>query len=295
MEVDRGVQDSSQAISPRVAPSTSALPLALPRARAGRVAPPADEYWVAAARRAAPTLMEAGCGPYRWLGVESARPLLTDCRRIVARVESDYVEIFRLELTGSARGAILAFPTRAALGDFAASVGSGPGAGYAGFTRPARGIVALYAGGDRAALAATLTHELAHLLHRRALGPDLGIAAPWLSEGLADALADTVPDAAHARRLWQARSGGRADSVGTVLRRRRSDFDRGPARFDYETSALLVRFLLMDADLGPRFIRALRDLAGRVPYHPDRFLETLGVGAAELDRRFGLWLDRQAQ
>ena len=141
----------------------------------------------------------------------------------------------------------------------------------------------------------TLIHG-AHLINRRALGGNL---PPWLSEGLADGI--------------RGHGNGPADRNGAELRppvskwamkparcpaaasrRNSGEFDSGTVSYDYEQSAFLVRLLLTDPDLAPRFRSFLRALAAGSVYTPELFYEHLGLDASELDRRLEAWVRSEA-
>lgn len=243
--------------------------------------------------------VETACGPYLVLtDVTDAAPLEL-CRRIGAGLDAVYRDRFGLEPVGEPAGAVLLFADRSAFRRWAAET-AGLRSGYAGFSRAARGLVALPADGDL--LAGTLTHELTHLVNRRALGADL---PPWLSEGLADAIGDAVgagglEDLAgirgaegQARRLAAAYASDRAPSLARLAARRRGEFDREVPSFDYEQSALVVRMLLLEEDLAPGFRRFLAALAGGEKYTPALLPRAVGAGWHELDRRLAAWLERQ--
>jgi hypothetical protein len=146
---------------------------------------------------------------------------------------------------------------------------------------------------------ATLTHELTHLAIRRAFGDGL---PPWLTEGLADGVGDTATENGFARlddlrgirvqleRLRGAYDLDRAGGVERLVSLERGRFDRGVISYDYEQSALLVRWLLADPVLAPRFRAFLADLAGGLSWSPERFRRALGVPWAELDRRLEAWV-----
>ncbi|MGB5173906.1 MAG: hypothetical protein WBQ30_04090, partial [Thermoanaerobaculia bacterium] len=67
-------------------------------------------------------------------------------------------------------------------------------------------------------------------------------------------------------------------------------FDGGAVSYDYEQSALLVRYLLLDPELASRFRGFLADLAGGAPYSPELLQQRQTVEWAELDHRLQSWL-----
>ena len=176
----------------------------------------------------------------------------------------------------------------------------GVATGYAGYARPVRGFLALWAGDPPYAdFAPTLAHELSHLVHRRALGTDL---PPWLSEGLADAIGDPATAAglqplqglngveAQASRLRAAYKSGQAQPITRLVTLTRAGFDRTLPSYDYEQSALLVRYLLLSPSLGPKFRSYLQGLAAGEPYAAPGMEEALGVGWEEVEKGFVAWL-----
>ena len=277
-------------------PSSTAKPL---RRRAGRAAEPVNESWVAVARDLMDAPREADCGPLRMISdaLEGISPL---CEPVVQAIETVYVDRLGVEPVGRPVGAILAFAERA---DFAAFVRQQTElpSGYAAFTRPSRGIVALSIGNDRRRLPQTLAHELAHFLHRRVFGPELPV---WLSEGLADAIGDSATENGFTRlpevgldslgkRLTGAAAAGTARPVGELLSLRRDAFDREPAHADYTQSALLVRFLLLEDDLAKPFRTYLGRLGSGEPYAANALLSLLELDAVELEHRFRAWVRSQ--
>ena len=240
------------------------------------------------------------CGPYSLLTDVSDERLLTTCARLGRLLEVAYRERYGLHPVGEPRGMILLFSSREGFARFVRKYGRLP-SGYAGFTRASRGIVALHVQGlEPQTMAQALVHELTHLLHRRVFGPDM---PPWLSEGLADGIGDTASadgieelegfrgvKAQRQRLLW-AYSTGRARDLRSLVELQRGQFDRDPVSFDYEQSALLVRFLLVDQELSVRFTSFLARLAGASPHRVDLLTQQLGVGWEELESRFRQWLE----
>ena len=91
------------------------------------------------------------------------------------------------------------------------------------------------------------------------------------------------------RRRWLAMGQGRTDALERLVAGGPEPFDHGPASLDYELSALFVRFLLLDADLAPRFRAWLGDQTAQRPTIPALF-PALGVDAPALERRFAAWV-----
>lgn len=244
------------------------------------------------------SLDEADCGPYR--AVSSAPgSYLEICRALAQDLDAYYQARFGVALSHPPDGLILIVGSSDRFRAFATDFGR-LRVGYAGFTLASRGVVAVLAENvPQQRFASLLAHELTHLVHRRAFGFNL---APWISEGLADALGDTATAVGFgslsgiegveplAKRLDQALEAGHTKSVAAVIARTRQSFDRGTVSYDYESSALLVRFLLLDGELSSRFRDALRKLAEADGCDTGCIFDALRVDADELDRRFRLWL-----
>ena len=246
-------------------------------------------------------LRQERCGPYPlFTDVHDAR-LIEACGRLASQLDSLYEERYGVRPVGEPAEAIVLFSEIGAYREFARE--GGVPLGYAGYAVAARGLAVFYAGGQPIeSFVTTVAHELTHLVHRRALGVNL---PPWLSEGLADGLGDTataggfkalrgvVGSEAQAWRLEQAVISGQAGKLRRLVALRRGEFDSEPVAFDYEQSALLVRFLLADPELARGFRSFLRDLAQNGAATPEALSAALGVSWEELDRRFVTWL-RQA-
>ncbi len=176
---------------------------------------PADPDLLAAARRlldpAARATGTAGTvtalGPYALVADVRDAELLAYLDRVVGQVEPAYAAGYGVEPIGHPAETIVLFAGYESYARFqeandGISRPDAPGFAHAG-------IVASYVQDRTAAeVAATLVHELVHLLNRRALGPAL---PAWLEEGLADD-------------LGQARIGAtgvlEADRLGGAYRRR---------------------------------------------------------------------------
>lgn len=270
---------------------------------AGRPVPEGDEAALAEARSflAAPARSET-CGPYRLVSDADDRLVSTlraICAGPIATFDSIYAERLSVTPAHPPRGTLVLFADPGRFRAYVAARADLP-QGYAGFSLATRGLVVLPAAGVTAdELARTLTHELAHLAHRRTFGADLD---RWLAEGLADAVSDTAHAGGQAPltgfagveglrvRLLGGYATGRARPLHELAALPEGEFDRGRVSHDYEQSALLVRFLLLDPELGPllRGWLAARALQGggidsRFP--PDRRPDW-----DEIDRRFRRWL-----
>ena len=246
-------------------------------------------------------LYEGTCGPYTLVAQSPDRDALRTCERIGLEIERVYIQRFGVTPVGEPRGTVLLFDDREAYREFART-GGNLNAGYAGFSRPSRSLVVLAPPQHGGAFATTFAHEIAHLLHRRTFGPDL---PPWLSEGLADAVGDTattdgftpLDDLTGMRtqieRLRAAQREDRVRPISELVALTRDVFDRDPRSVDYEMSALLVRFLLLDREFSPRFSRVLQAVAdGEVtPAEPLEFVA--GNAPERLTASFNLWLQEK--
>ncbi len=193
-------------------------------------------------------------------------------------------------------------------------------AGLAAAGHNSHGVAALYVEG-RAPIdvAATLVHELTHLINRRALGPML---PPWLDEGLADDLAAAKVGAAGAllpaelsgehRRgpgtvrvdgglaaLWQlndARATGRLPSVERLVQLDWQAFVRPEnARLHYTASAFWIRFLLRREDDNAAALRRfLAAVAEGEPPSGEALRAQLGEDWHTLDQAFRAWVLAEA-
>ncbi len=288
----------------RSAPPPLILPVSEPAPDSAETTParPAEEpdaERLAAARELlGAAAREETCGPYRLLTDVTDRRLLAACGRLASGLDALYEERFGVRPRGQPAEAILLFSD---LEDFRAFArADGMPMGYAGYAVGGRGFAVFHADtSQREAFFPTLVHELAHLVGRRALGPNL---PPWLSEGLADAIGDSAGgegfrplarragNGAQAQRLRRAYGGDRAGGLERLAGLKRGGFDRGTVSHDYEQSALFVRFLLTDPELEPRFRSFLGALARGTKYSPERLASALAVGWEELDRRFEAWI-----
>lgn len=241
---------------------------------------------------------EGRCGPYRLATDLPGDAFLQICARVATPLDTTFHQRFGLIPRGQPEEGVLLFSDRKEFQTFARQ--DGLRSGYAGYANGAEGFLALPVGGlSPDEFAQTLGHELTHLLLRRAMGPGL---PPWLAEGLADALGDTATPSgirplmglegaeAQARRLQQAYRQGRPGGLERLALLRRADFDRGPRSYDYEQSALFVRFLLLDPTLGPRFRAHLQAIAGQSIRDPQQLPKDLEQTWEELDQGFQQWL-----
>jgi len=282
------------------APASPAAAATSLRTPAGRPAVRPDFETVTAVTRAlGPNASQSTCGPYRLISDAESRDLGAICRRLAIDLDATYEERFGIRPSGPADGVVALFGTAEAFRQLAAETGR-LSVGYEAFTLAGRGLTALSVENlPTERLVTVLAHELAHLVHRRAFGGGLD---PWLSEGLADAIGDSATTSGFAdlvglvgveplaHRLRQAHDAERTEPVAAVLAKTRETFDRETVSYDYETSALLVRYLLLDSELGPRFKKVLAELAVGELCPTECVLETLAVEPEELDRKFRAWL-----
>ncbi|MEO1366608.1 MAG: hypothetical protein AAFX50_05490, partial [Acidobacteriota bacterium] len=160
----------------------------------------------------------------------------------------------------------------------------------------------------------TLIHEVAHLMHRRALGPAL---PPWLDEGLSDELANlyVAADGTLSARGW---SGKRVEEYDRVT------YEGAPAslrvsvrtvhsgqspklpqllsydwrqfvvssrsRLHYDLSAFFLRFLLDEPRRAAAFRTFLRETAQGEPISPEGLRQRLDRPWPEVQRDFEDWL-----
>ena len=183
-------------------------------------------------------LMEDGgvqrnCGPYSIYSDAQDKGIVDLCPRVAQEVEEAYRRRYGVEPVSPPAEAILLFRQAVAYREFREmmEVSFGINAAHAS---PAKGYMALYEG-DRSmsAILGTLVHELTHLLNRRALGPGL---PPWLSEGVADDLAESKMDADGS--LHPGRLGGASQIEGQRI-----------TRWGGVAAAIELQSLLKDDDL----------------------------------------------
>jgi hypothetical protein len=260
---------------------------------------------------------EAGLmGPYTAYTDAADHELVEFCSRVADQIEPSYRLRYELDPVGRPAAAILLFERAIDYRVLQATDTSLEGllaSGHAGF-----GMAALYVDGrSKHAVAATLIHEITHLLNRRALGPAL---PPWLNEGLAEDMSASRLDASGALD-WSRLAGGSArvgtlmvtgGAMGAAIQLRQSakseslpsirsllelgweEFVRSdPKQLNYAQSSFWIRYLLSEPRLAAGFRGYLSDIAGGGSAAPDALLSRLGGDWLEHQRGFRGWLGTQ--
>lgn len=251
-------------------------------------------------------------GPYRLLTDEDDPELVAFLDRMVAPLERIYAERYGLAPIGDAVGAIVLFSRHDDFLAFQEREVSLRGLRVAGVATS--GVIAVdLENRAREEVAATVVHEITHLLNRRALGPAL---PAWLEEGLADDLAHSEVDPEG--KLEPARLGGvsiqrwdgweyRGALASAIALRRAVDEDRlpplaellyldwrefvaDPGQLHYAQASFWVRHLLAEPELRGRFRDFLAALAAGAPATPEELRERLGEEWSALDARFERWI-----
>jgi hypothetical protein len=271
-------------------------------------------------------LARAGLAPPEISGHLGPYALYTDVRdesdlafldRVAAGLDGTYRGRYGVAPGGSPAEAVVLFTKEDAYRSFQnreEALAGLSSTGHSGY-----GIVALWDGnrpGEE--VGATLAHELAHLLNRRALGPAL---PSWLDEGIADDLSLSKIDASG--RLVPGTLGGvtvRAERRIEMYGARASLFDLAAAMDEkrerplpellamdwsefvredptrsYAESAFWVRYLL-DGEggaLAGGFRDFLRGIAGGGSRDPEALREKLGRSWDELESGFRKWVQAE--
>lgn len=257
----------------------------------------------------------ADCKPYALVSDAPSLDWLGDCRQLVANLEETYRSRYGIEPVSPAVETILVFADAAAYEVFRDIEGVRFEA-HVAHAFPSRGYVAILQDErTRVELVSSLIHELTHLLNRRALGPAL---PGWLSEGLADDLAESAVlggSISPGRLGGESRnaggmvlhSGGKAslmrlqtlDQLGTLpsfAELVRMDEDRfyapDEAQLHYALSSFWVRYLLdqPEANRARGFRRFLAAVAAGRSIDVDLLSGHLDEDFASLERGFRLWL-----
>jgi hypothetical protein len=256
-------------------------------------------------------------GPYP-LYTDAPRGTLFALDRVAAGVEPAYRARYGRQPLGTALESVVLFHREDDYRRFQAADRVLAGLPAAGHTSD--GLVAAYVGAQSPAeVAATLIHELAHLLNRRALGPAL---PPWLDEGIADDLAGS--EVGEGGELRPGRIGGsvvehpgRLELRGAVAALRQVDqaFAAGRAvplsrltamdweafvrsddsQLHYAQASFLVRYLLDGGDpaLAGGFRRFLAAVAAGGSPDGAALRDELGLTWGELEAGMGAWVGEQ--
>jgi len=259
---------------------------------------------------------EARCGPYTLYTDTPSGSMSEPCSQLVDHLEEAYRKRFALVPVGEPAEAIFLFRSRHAYRGFNPDDEPIP-ADKDGHAAPARGYVALHAEDlPREAVASILVHELTHLINRRALGPAL---PPWLSEGLADDLAESRID--DSGRLMPGELGGYSlasdgviqhfggmvsarklvealDSIGLpslqeLVQMGSDEFHEAPTEaLLYALSSFWVRYLLSDAvGSEPAGFRAFLEAVSKgESITPDLLALHLSRAWPRLEAGFQIWL-----
>jgi hypothetical protein len=258
-------------------------------------------------------------GPYP-LYTDAPRSRLFALDRVAAAVEPAYRARYGRTPVGEPRETVVLFADEAAYRRFQAAddvLAGLPAAGHTG-----GGVVAVFLGGQGPAeVAATLVHELAHLLNRRALGPAL---PPWLDEGMADDLAGAeigadgslVPGriggsilagpariefrgaVAAVRQVDQAFAAGRAVPLARLTALEWEEFVRSEeSQLHYAQAGLLVRYLLDGGEqrLAAAFRRFLDGVAAGGPASGEALRAELGRPWSEIEAGMAAWVRGQVR
>ncbi|MDH3746144.1 MAG: hypothetical protein OES47_13680 [Acidobacteriota bacterium] len=254
----------------------------------------ASEETVAVAREA---MREGGtsgrCGEYLlWTDVEDPA-VVAMCDRVGSRVDAAHRSRYELQPVSVAAETVFLFRD---IEDYRAFRDRlAPSAHEDGHAYPALGYVAVAADRSLGALESILTHELAHLLNRRTLGPAL---PPWLDEGLArdfslnGRLGGTEENPRRKNRFRLPTLPGQSPGLPLreLLELDQEDFQKRAARNYRAASRWIEHFLDSPGDdLRPRFLDFLGAIASGEPISEDLLLNRLGVSWAELEAGFAGW------
>lgn len=256
-------------------------------------------------------------GPYV-LYTDVGRGELFALDRLAAAVEPAYRARYGRVPVGTAREAVVLFDREEDYRRLQAADSVLAGLPAAGHT--AGGLVAAYVGDEGPTeVAATLVHELAHLLNRRALGPSL---PPWLDEGIADDLAgsEVGPSGelrpgriggsilehpaqlefrgavAALRQVDRAFASGRAVPLARLTAMEWEEFVRsGDRSLHYAQASFFVRYLLDGGDpaLAGGFRRFLDAVADGGAPSGEALRSVLGRSWSELEAGMAEWVGEQ--
>lgn len=262
-------------------------------------------------------------GPWHLVTDSDDLELLADLDRLAGGLEEHFAARYGVRPVDRARELVVLYSSPEgyqALARRTPDLGDRKQSGHFG-----RGIVALaLAGRSRDEIEATLVHELAHTLTRRAIGPAL---PPWLAEGLADDFAlfelsaDGGLDLSRRRRLversgnqliergWGVsleeaaryrRSGFRSDAgadspgaraLDTLLELDHGAFVRPPAAPRYALAAVTVATLLDHPSTAKAFRAHLAAIAAGAEVGPVALEGAVGLSLAQIDELVSATLD----
>ena len=311
--VDRGALEGWVLLEGYVEPSSERLDRADPVLPMAAV-PPSPDSVLRARSFMDGGGIEASCGPY--LLYTDAGSKSEMCGQVASPLDATYRDRYGLRPMGEPAEAIFWFRSRDAYEAFIADDERIP-PDKAGHALPARGYLALHSEDQPSeAVASTLVHELTHLINRRALGPAL---PPWLSEGLADDLAESRLDPSgrlvpgelggyrsesgnviqyyggvvSAARLEEAVDRSSLPTLGRLAEMGSGEFHAAPQeRLLYALSSFWIRFLLSDAPgSDPAGLRAyLEAVASGESITPDLLLRHLSGDARQREASFETWV-----
>jgi hypothetical protein len=243
-------------------------------------------------------VVESRCGPYHLLTDVDDRKLLAVCLRVGEGVGPAFRKRFAVEVEGAEGGHIL-FLDRRTTFDAVAARAAPWGRKKGSFGDPRQRVVVVHAGGrPETDLARLLAWELALLVHDQAFS---GEVPPWLRQGLAGSvgtsatvrgflpLGDRSSIGPELQRVKQVLITTGAMPLGALFDRSAADFDGEEAQRLRDQSVLLVRYLLTEPRLAPRFRGILARLAAGEALPPGGLERGLGVSPAALDAAFAGW------
>ncbi len=260
----------------------------------------------------------AKLGPYD-LYTDSPDELISHLGAVVEGLEAIYAERYGRQPIGSAAEAVVLLHSDIAYRLVRRHTERIAGLNSAGHN--SEGVAVLYFGGrSRSDVAATVIHELAHFLNRRAIGPQL---PPWLDEGIADDLALSRIDQdgrIHPRELggdrhqrdgkirvegglaslWRLRDRAREGALPAVPDLMSSDWDRfvntPKIQLHYAAAAFWIRYLIEGEDgrHAAGFRVFLSAVAAGEPPTVDTLQAELGEPWSVLNAGFRAWIEERA-
>ncbi len=265
-----------------------------------------------------PGWLEEELGPYTLFSQVSDRGLIDDLGRVARDHARLYAERYGLPAAETG-GRVVLFGGREPFLEFQRARGHELAEDHVdGYFRSPDLVVLCHGFRSRRETAATLIHELTHLLTWRALNAGGRASAslpPWLEEGLADDLSLARIDRQgrlraeplgptnlhYGRRLGailrelthDVAEEGTAPSLPALMAMDDAAFRGGDARLHYVMASLWIRHLLADDQLAAGFRAFLAAVAGGGSAHPDALAGHLGHDWPRLSSGFRGWLLRQ--